>query len=88
MIGNFLKYFFYVLAIFSLSNTNVVPAHPTLSVSSTNIIQGEPLEIVVQNASSSEVKSISFNGKKLGMFFYQNQPTAFVGVDINQKPEI
>ena len=68
-------------------------ATPTLSVYPQSVIQGEPVEIVVQNTASSSVKSISFNGppageagKNLGVFSYQNKPTALVGVDINQKP--
>lgn len=56
-----------------------------LFVSPSSIIQGEPAEITVQNAALSQVKSISFNGEKLGVFLYQNIPTAFVGVDIHQK---
>jgi len=61
-------------------------ASPTLSVYPSNIIQGEPVEIVVSNATSSQIKNITFNGKNLGVFSYQNKPTALVGVDINQKP--
>ena len=87
MIGNLLKYFLFALAVSSTS-TAAIASGPTLSVYPQSVIQGEPIEIVVQNATTSSVKSISFDGKKLGVFSYQGLPTAFYGVDINQKPSI
>ena len=63
-------------------------ASPAISVFPASVIQGEPVEIIVQNATTSQVKSISFAGKTLGLFSYENTPTAFAGIDINQKPGI
>lgn len=63
-------------------------AAPILSTSPPSIIQGEPLEIVVQNATLPQIQSISFNGKNLGVFLYRDKLTAFVGIGINQKPGV
>ena len=74
MAGTFFKIFFLALGIvFPLF---AQAASPTLSILPQNIMQGEPVEIVVQGATLRQVKSISFNGGKLGVFLYKNKPTA------------
>ena len=86
MVSTLLKIFFLLSS--ALSPFFVYAASPTLSVFPQRIIQGEPLEIIVQPATLSQIKSISFNGEKLGVFLYKNKPTAFVGIGINQKPAV
>ena len=85
MTSAFFKIFSPIIFLFFPAHA-IVTESPTISIFPPSVIQGEPLEIVIQNATSSQVKNISFNGKNLGVFAYQNKSTAFVGVDINQKP--
>lgn len=54
---------------------NATPAAP---------IQGEPLRITITGTTSVPT-SITFDGKKLGVFTYKGVPTALFGIDINRK---
>jgi murein DD-endopeptidase MepM/ murein hydrolase activator NlpD len=83
---SFFKIFFLLSTI--LFPFSAYAISPTLSIFPQSIMQGEPLEIIVQPATLSQIQSISFNGKKLGVFLYKNKPTAFVGIGINQKPSV
>lgn len=62
-------------------------AAPSVSVFPADIIQGEPLKIIVDNASDlSTVRQITFDGKAVAVVLYQGKPSAFVGIDLNKKP--
>ncbi|MBX4209502.1 M23 family metallopeptidase [Candidatus Parcubacteria bacterium] len=69
------------------ASLNVLPEDP---------IQGDPIMITVvpgpasstASAPKLKVKSISFDGKPLGLVSYKNIPTAFYGFDINKKPGV
>lgn len=51
------------------------------------IIQGEPVKIVVSGAKSlSDISQITFDGKKVPYFIYENKITAFYGFDLNRAP--
>lgn len=53
------------------------------------IVQGEPFMIKVNgNTTLSSIKKITFDGKVVPVFMYQNTPTALVGVDLNKKPGV
>ncbi|MEK7094296.1 MAG: hypothetical protein AAB903_03085, partial [Patescibacteria group bacterium] len=84
MAGTFFKIFF--LAVGIVFPFFARAALPTLSIFPQSIMQGEPVEVIVQGATLQQIKSISFNGGKLGVFLYKNKPTALVGIGINQKP--
>ena len=49
----------------------VVPEHP---------MQGEPMMVVIEG-----VKSLTFTGKKVGLFLYQSKPTVLIPIDLAQK---
>jgi murein DD-endopeptidase MepM/ murein hydrolase activator NlpD len=59
----------------SAASISVVPENP---------IQGEPMKIQV--VASSSVSSITFDGKKLGIFTYKNLPTVLYGIDLTKTP--
>lgn len=82
--NTFLNIFFFLCAAFAPLSSRA--ATPSVAVFPQSVIQGEPLEITIANATTSAVKNISFDGKNLPVFSYQNKPTAFVGIDIHQKP--
>lgn len=75
--------FFYLIA---CSNTAFALGVFSVSLSSKEIIQGEPVLIQVKGAKISEIKSLSFDGKKLDIFSYDSLPTSLVGIDLNKKP--
>lgn len=80
--------YFLVVTVFIFVTTNTVFAQTaSVSVFPRQVIQGEPLLVQVDGvASSSLVKKITFDGKKVGVFMYQDKPTALVGIDLNKKP--
>lgn len=50
------------------------------------VIQGEPMMVVIEGVKDvSTVKKITFGGEPLGVFMYQNKPTALIGVDLRKK---
>lgn len=50
-----------------------------------SIIQGEPVMVQIYGAKLSDIQKLSFEGKKLDIFNYQNKPTALLGIDLNKK---
>ncbi len=57
------------------------------SFSPAQVIQGEPLLVRIEGVTSTaSIKSLKFDGAKIGSFMYQNKPTAFIGIDLNKKP--
>lgn len=60
----------------------------TISLSSLPpiIIQGDPFMVQMDGATEiAQVKKLTFDGKKVGVFMYKNKPTALVGIDLNKK---
>ncbi len=61
-------------------------ATPNIIVFPQQVIQGEPVKIVVEGVTGvAAIRRISFDGKTLGVFLYQGKPVAFLGVDLKQK---
>ncbi len=58
----------------------------SISIIPTRIIQGEPILTQINDLNVSELKNITFNEKSLGIFSYHSKPSAFIGIDLNQKP--
>lgn len=78
---------FLLPALFLFVTANTAFAHETtLAFLPTQVIQGEPLLIQLDADQGTKVKKITFDGKKLGVFIYQERPTALVGIDLNKKP--
>ncbi len=78
-------YFVPLLAvIFFACASNVNAVDSGVSVYPGKNIQGEPILVSVEGVAS--VKSISFDGKKAGVFNFKNKPSAFFGIDLNRKP--
>jgi murein DD-endopeptidase MepM/ murein hydrolase activator NlpD len=57
----------------------------TILVTPNEVIQGEPVLIQVDGIKLSNIQKISFDGKSLNIFDYQNKPSALLGIDINKK---
>jgi len=67
--------------------TNTPALTPSLSVSpATILLQGNPILIEIKDTDASSIKKLSFDGKKMGVFTYQNKPWVLVGIDLNKKP--
>ena len=58
----------------------------SLKIIPEQIIQGGPFLAVIEEIKDiSAVKKITFDGETVGVFSYQNKPTALVGVDLKKK---
>lgn len=54
-----------------------------ISIQPAAIEQGDPAMVVIKNVGDvSTIRSIIWNGKRLGVFQYNDKPTALVGVDL------
>lgn len=82
------KYFILIFSavVLFFTTTTVSAQTASLSFFPPQVIQGEPIMIQVNGKTASEIKKITFDGKKLGVFTYQGSPTALYGVDLNKKP--
>ena len=59
----------------------------SLSFFPAQIIQGDPFLVRIDGIPGiSSIKKLSFGGKRIGVFMYQNKPSALVGIDLNKKP--
>jgi len=57
-----------------------------LSVSPATVFQGDPVMVQINGVTEiSLVKKITFGGKKLGVFIYNNKPAALIAIDLNKK---
>ena len=82
----------FIVAIFSfaliLFSGMVAVSAQTASVSffPAQVIQGDPLLVQINGYAISSIKNLTFDGKEISVFLYQNKPTALVGIDLNKKP--
>jgi murein DD-endopeptidase MepM/ murein hydrolase activator NlpD len=59
---------------------------PTITVYPEKVIQGEPIKVTIENVTDiASVRKILFDNETAGVFSYQNEPTAFIGIDLNKK---
>ena len=78
---------FFIFIVFILFFGKAACAETTsLSFFPGEVIQGEPLMIQVNATSTVTLKKITFDGKTIGLFTYNDKPTALVGIDLNKKP--
>jgi len=84
MIGMFKKTCLISLIFFFLG-AHMVSASAVISISSNEVIQGEPVMIQISGAKISDIKRLMFDKKDLNVFTYQNKPSALLGIDVNKK---
>ena len=78
---------FLVVVAFIFVTANTAYAQTaTISLFPSQIIQGDPIMVQVIGKTISDVRKITFDGKKVGVFMYHDKPTALVGIDLNKKP--
>ncbi|MEI8339166.1 MAG: M23 family metallopeptidase [bacterium] len=68
---------------FTLGNST---STPQIILTPSRVIQGEPVKVTFENTKISNIKSLTYDGKKIGVLLYQNIPTALIGVDLYKKP--
>jgi murein DD-endopeptidase MepM/ murein hydrolase activator NlpD len=62
---------------------------PTLSYSPSVITQGDPFMVrVIGSTRLPAIKKLTFDGKTIPTFMYQNTPAALIGVDLYKKPGV
>jgi murein DD-endopeptidase MepM/ murein hydrolase activator NlpD len=58
----------------------------SFSLFPSEIRQGDPFMVQIEGVEISSIKKFTFEGKKIGVFLYQNKPTALIGIDLKKKP--
>lgn len=80
-------FIFLFIVILFLGKTTAFAQTASLSFFPAIIRQGDPFMVQIDGATEiSSIKKITFDGKKISVFTYQNKPTALVGIDLNKKP--
>jgi murein DD-endopeptidase MepM/ murein hydrolase activator NlpD len=81
------KNIFLLLSIFLLVGIMKACAANTteILIIPTDVIQGEPVLIQINGAKISDIKNLTFDGKNLNIFNYENKPSALLGIDLNKK---
>lgn len=72
-------------AFFAFLLTYAFPAFvfgASFSVMPETPVQGEPMLVVLEGTEISNVASLTFAGKKIGLFLYQGKPTALIPIDL------
>ena len=60
----------------------------SLSTSPAKVIQGEPVLVTVEGvASTSSIKTLTFNGQKLAPFISEGKVKALIGLDLRIEPK-
>lgn len=55
-------------------------------VAPASVRQGDPFILSIDGTNEiSDIGKLTFDGKKIGVFIYQEKPTAVVGIDLNKK---
>lgn len=76
---------FFIILLFGIKTVSAQTA--SLSFSPETILQGDPFLVQVEGISEiSSIRKLSFDGKKMNIFMYQNKLSALFGVDLNKKP--
>lgn len=80
-----IKNVFIVLLLFFVFSTQSVYAAAVITVTPSEVIQGDPVLLQVSGAKLSSIKKLTFENKDLNIFNYQNKPSALIGIDLNKK---
>ncbi|MDO8620152.1 MAG: M23 family metallopeptidase [bacterium] len=51
-----------------------------------SVMQGEPFMVTVKGTDIRDVKTLTFDGKRIPVFVRNGKPTAFIGVDLSARP--
>ncbi len=62
------------------------PEEPTITIAPEKIIQGDPALITLSGLGTSTVKSLTFNGKSVGVFNFKSKLSGLVGIDLRMTP--
>lgn len=49
------------------------------------VLQGEPFMVTIDGADMPSIASLTFGGKRVGLFLYQGKPTALIGIDLAER---
>ncbi len=79
------KNIFFILTSFLFLGIQIAHASADIIITPREVIQGEPVMIQVSGAKILDIKKLSFDGKDVNIFNYQNKPSALVGIDLNKK---
>ena len=58
----------------------------SLTITPESPVQGEPVMVVIEGADISDLKRLTFAGKKILPFYYKGKPTVFIPIDLAQRP--
>ena len=75
----------FFLTLFLLACSPAVACAVSLSVIPQDPLQGEPVRVTIEEADIPSLKTLTFAGKKVGLFLYQGKPTALIPIDLNQQ---
>lgn len=56
-----------------------------ISVHPETVLQGDPAWVVVNGLATSTIESLTFNGRKLGIFDHEGKPSALIGIDLRME---
>lgn len=77
---------FFLVVFFLLFRVIIFAQIVSLSFSPATILQGDPVLVQIDGITKiSLIQKLTFNGKKLNIFMYQNKPSALIGIDLNKK---
>ena len=66
--------------------TSVSAQTESLSFFPATILQGDPILVQIDGVDKiSLIKKLTFDGKNIAIFMYQNKPSALIGIDLNKK---
>jgi murein DD-endopeptidase MepM/ murein hydrolase activator NlpD len=75
-----------LISIFFLNPYILLAQNASILVSPNIIIQGDPILVQIDNISKlSDVKKLTFEGKKVGTFVYQKKVSGLIPIDLNKK---
>lgn len=85
-------FWFFILSLFFAATpvpqeVSALPEVPSIQVSPAIVMQGEPALVTITGlASTSSVKTITFDENSEGVFLYHGQPAALIGIDLRREP--
>ena len=76
-----------ILLFLLIFSKNVQAEVVSISISPNIILQGDPVLVQINGVTKiSEIKKLTFAGKKVSLFLYAGVPSGLVPIDLNKKP--
>jgi murein DD-endopeptidase MepM/ murein hydrolase activator NlpD len=66
----------------SAQDESVDTSNSTLFVSPAKVVQGSPMLVTINGTADTDIKSLTFMGKKAAIINWQGKPSAIIGVDL------